>query len=195
MLVATVAQRLFTMGIPVSEKLVRTILVYGGLLLMLRVGGKRTASQMNTFDLVVLLLISNVVQNAIIGPDDSLVGGIIGVAALLIANDLVIRLVRRNNAIDRAFEGSETTLVENGQFVDRELRRLGIRTADLDAALRRSGADHVSEVQEADLYPSGALVVDLDPGARGASREDVQRLERKLDLLAASVERLAQAGS
>ena len=99
------------------------------------------------------------------------------------------------SAMPSIIEGSETTLVENGQFVDRELRRLGIRTADLDAALRRSGDDRVSEVQEADLYPSGALVVDLDPGARGASREDVQRLERKLDLLAASVERLAQAGS
>jgi uncharacterized membrane protein YcaP (DUF421 family) len=194
-LLASVANSLFSMGIPISEKVVRTILVYGGLLLLLRVGGKRTAAQLNAFDLVVLLLVSNVVQNAIIGPDNSLVGGLLGVLVLVAVNDLVIRLVRRNAMIDRAFEGSETKVVEHGEFVDRELRRYGIRVADLDAALRRSGADHVSEVKEAGLYPSGALVVDLDPKAQSASREDVQRLERKLDLLAASVARLSQGGS
>jgi uncharacterized membrane protein YcaP (DUF421 family) len=192
---ATVAQRLFSTGIPISEKVVRTVAVYGALLFLLRLGGKRTAAQLNSFDLVVLLLISNVVQNSIIGPDNSLLGGLIGVAVLVAINDLISRFVRRNDGIDRVMEGTESRLVENGTFMDPELRRLGIRTADLEVALRRQGADHVSQVKEADLHPSGAIVVDLRPEAHGATVEDLDRLERKLDQVKASVERLVQGRS
>jgi uncharacterized membrane protein YcaP (DUF421 family) len=135
----TVAHRLFSMGIPITEKLVRTVVVYGALLFLLRLGGKRTAAQLNSFDLVVLLLVSNVVQNAIIGPDDSLFGGLIGATALVLASDVISRLARRNEAIDRVMEGTETRLVEDGAFLDRQLRRLGIRNADLEVALRRQG--------------------------------------------------------
>jgi len=190
-LLASLAHRLFSLGIPITEKVVRTVVVYGALLFLLRLGGKRTAAQLNTFDLVVLLLVSNVVQNAVIGPDNSLLGGLIGALVLIGANDVVVRMVRRNDAIDRAMEGSETRLVQDGAFRGHELRRLGIRVADLEVALRRQGAEHVLQVQQADLYPSGALVVDLRPGARGASLEDIGRLERKLDDLALSVGRLA----
>lgn len=77
MLLTTVAHRLFSMGIPITEKIVRTVVVYGALLFLLRLGGKRTAAQLNSFDLVVLLLVSNIVQNAVIGSDDSLLGGLI----------------------------------------------------------------------------------------------------------------------
>jgi len=192
-LLASLAHRLFSLGIPITEKVVRTVVVYGALLFLLRLGGKRTAAQLNTFDLVVLLLVSNVVQNAVIGPDNSLLGGLIGALVLIGANDVVVRMVRRNDAIDRAMEGSETRLVQDGAFRGHELRRLGIRVADLEVALRRQGAEHVLQVQQADLYPSGALVVDLRPGARGASLEDIGRLERKLDDLALSVGRLAAA--
>ena len=191
MLLTTVAHRFFSIGIPISEKIVRTLVVYGALLFLLRLGGKRTAAQLNTFDLVVLLLLSNAVQNAIIGPDDSLLGGLIGAVSLVIANDLVVRFVRRNDAIDRAMEGSETTLVRDGAYVDRQLRRLGIRTADLEVALRRQGVERVVEVKQADLYPSGAIVVDLRPEAHSASLQDIDRLERKLDHIMASVDRLA----
>jgi uncharacterized membrane protein YcaP (DUF421 family) len=194
-LLAGITQRFFTIGFPITEKILRVVVVYGALLLLLRLGGKRTAAQFNTFDLVVLLLISNVVQNAIIGPDDSLLGGLIGAATLVIANDLITRFVRRNDAIDHVLEGSGSKLVEGGAFLERELRRLGIRTADLEVALRRQGAEHVSQVKEADLYPSGAMVVELRPEAHGASLSDVHRLERKIDQLAASVDRLAQPGS
>jgi len=194
-LLTTVAQRLFSMEIPITEKIVRTVMIYAALLLLLRLGGKRTAAQLNSFDLVVLLLVSNVVQNAIIGPDNSVFGGLLGAAALVGVNDLISRIARRSAAVDRAMEGTETRLVEDGAFLDRELRRLGIRTADLDVALRRQGAEHVRQVKQADLYPSGAIVVDLRPDARGASLDDIARLERKIDQLTASVDRLARAGS
>ncbi len=195
MLLTTAAQRLFSTGIPITEKIVRTVVVYGALLFLLRLGGKRTAAQLTSFDLVVLLLISNVVQNAIIGPENSLLGGLIGATVLVVVNDLVSRLARRNDLIDRAMEGSEERLVEDGAFLDRQLRRLGIRTADLEVALRRQGAESVAQVKQADLYPSGAIVVELRQEARGASHNDIERLERKLDQLTASVARLAQAGS
>ena len=194
-LLTTVAQRLFSMEIPITEKIVRTVMIYAALLLLLRLGGKRTAAQLNSFDLVVLLLVSNVVQNAIIGPDNSVFGGLLGAAALVGVNDLISRIARRSAAVDRAMEGTEIRLVEDGAFLDRELRRLGIRTADLDVALRRQGAEHVLQVKQADLYPSGAIVVDLRPEARGASLDDIARLERKIDQLTASVDRLARAGS
>jgi uncharacterized membrane protein YcaP (DUF421 family) len=115
--------------------------------------------------------------------------------ALVITNDVISRLARRNDAVDRAMEGTATRLVENGAFIDRQLRRLGIRIADLLVAFRRQGAQDVLQVKRADLYPSGAVVVALRPEARGASMEDIGRIERKLDQLMESVDRLASAGS
>jgi uncharacterized membrane protein YcaP (DUF421 family) len=194
-LLTTVAHRLFSVEVPLGEKIIRTLLVYGVLLLLLRLGGKRTAAQLNTFDLVVLLLLSNVVQNAIIGSDNSLLGGVIGAAVLVGVNDLVSRFARRNGGLDRVLEGTETKLVEDGSYVDRELRSLGIRPNDLEVALRRQGAEHVSEVKKALLYPSGAIVVELRPEARGASEGDIDRLERKLDRLTEAVARLSRSGS
>ncbi|HEY3210755.1 MAG TPA: YetF domain-containing protein [Actinomycetota bacterium] len=80
--------------------------------------------------------------------------------------------------VDRAMEGTETRLVEDGAFLDRELRGLGIRTTDVEVALRRQGAEHMLQVKQADLYRSGAIVVELRPEAHGASLSDIDRLER-----------------
>ena len=189
MLAASFVHNVADIGIPVYEKILRTVVVYVVILLLMRLSGRRTAAQFNSFDLVVLLLLSNVVQNAIIGPDNSLLGGLIGATVLIVLNDGLVRLFRRNDRLDRALEGSETRLVSDGTFVEDELRHLGIRETDLDVALRRQGAEHVVQVERADLDPSGALVVDLDPDARQASVADVQRLERKLDELLASAGR------
>src|SRR2546428_11270714 len=103
----TAMQRLFSTGIPITEKVVRTVVVYGAVLFLLRLGGKRTAGQVNSFDLVVLPLISNVVQNAIVGPENSLVGGVIGATVLVVVDDLVSRRARPNDTIVRAMEGTE----------------------------------------------------------------------------------------
>ena len=187
----SIARSLFHPGIPVVEKVVRTMIVYLAILLLLRLLGKRTAAQMNAFDLVVLLLLSNVVQNAIIGADNSLVGGVVGAIALVLANEGVVRLVRRSKRLDAATEGTEARLVDDGAFVDGELRRLGIRRNDLEVALRRQGAEDVAQVRSAELYPSGALVVDMRMDARDASAGDVDRLERKLDEVLSALARLS----
>jgi uncharacterized membrane protein YcaP (DUF421 family) len=185
----SIVDSLFNAGVPISEKILRTAVIYLFIYLLLRLFGKRTAAQLNSFDLIVLLLLSNVVQNAIIGPDNSLVGGLIGAAALVLVNEGAVRFLRRRRRIDRAVEGSRTRLVENGHFMPVSMRRLGIGQSDLDVALRRQGADNVRQVKTADLYPSGAVLVNLEPGEHGATHTDIQRIERKLDALMTAVTR------
>ena len=117
---------LWTLAIPVADKVIRTVVVYAFVAALLRVAGKRNLAQLNSFDLVVVLLLSNVVQNAIIGPDDSLTGGLIGAVVLVGVNAVVVRLVNRSDAAVRLFEGSDITLVKDGRFLDRALRREGL---------------------------------------------------------------------
>src|SRR5262245_56323456 len=103
--------------LPLLEKIIRAILVYAALVVLLRLFGKRELAQQNPFDLVVLLTLSNTVQNAIIGNDNSLTGGLIGALALLGVNYLVVRFLFRHRRLDQLFEGKPTTLVENGKII------------------------------------------------------------------------------
>jgi uncharacterized membrane protein YcaP (DUF421 family) len=188
----SIVDSLFSAGVPISEKILRTAAVYLFIYLLLRLFGKRTVAQLNSFDLVVLLLLSNVVQNAIIGPDNSLLGGLIGAAALVGVNEIVVRFLRRRERIDRALEGGRTRLVDRGKFTHESMQRLGIRQSDLEVALRRQGAENVRQVRSADLFPSGAVVVDLEPGTHDATFSDVQRIERKLDAVLDAVARFSR---
>ena len=128
---------LWQVQVPLIEKVLRTVLVYGGLVVLLRVAGKRDLAQLNSFDLVVLLLLSNVVQNAVIGSDNSLAGGLLGAAVLVAVNAGVVRLANRYPRLLRLFEGSPTTLIQDGQPAPGALRRLGLRRGDVVAACRR----------------------------------------------------------
>jgi uncharacterized membrane protein YcaP (DUF421 family) len=128
---------LFTIDIPVAEKVLRTVAVYAGLAVLLRVAGKRDLAQLSTFDLVVMLLLSNVVQNAVIGPDNSLVGGLLGAAALVAVNAAWVRVVARSGMLVRLFEGSPTVLVKDGRYQERVLRRAGLRHGDLERSAPR----------------------------------------------------------
>ena len=125
-------------GIPIAEKLIRTVAVYAFLLLGLRLAGKRGLSQLNAFDLVVLLLLSNTVQNAIIGNDNSLIGGIVGGGALLVLNAIVVRGLYHYHKLD-AIEGRPDALMRNGRLLRRHLERELITVAELEAAARRQG--------------------------------------------------------
>src|SRR3954470_10799761 len=108
---------IFALGAPVAEKILRPLLIYTFLVVALRVFGKRELAQLNPFDLVVLLSLSNTVQNAIIGNDNSLSGGIIGALSLLAMNYLVVRFLFRHRRLDQVLEGKPTTLVEEGKIV------------------------------------------------------------------------------
>lgn len=180
-----IAHHLFVLGEPVAEKVIRTVAVYVGLLLLLRLAGKRDLAELNTFDLVVLLLLSNVVQNAVIGDDNSLAGGLLGASVLVAGNALLVRAVRRSEAGIRLFEGAPTVLVRHGQFDEKAMHRLGLRHADVMAALLRQNATSMDDVDWAVLEPGGTIVVRLEDEASAATRADVARLEAKLDQLLA----------
>ncbi len=167
----------------IAEKVLRTVVVYFAIVVLLRIFGKRELAQLNSFDLVVLLLLSNVVQNAIIGPDNSLWGGLLGAATLLFLNMVVVSLVKRWPRIDQLFEGNKNTIVTDGHYDDHELARLGLRHGDVETAIRRQGASSVAEVKRAQIYPGGAIVVELnhrrrerDPGGHRPARAKIDRL-------------------
>ncbi|MBV9950903.1 MAG: DUF421 domain-containing protein [Acidimicrobiia bacterium] len=186
LLAITIQSNLTTMGIPLAEKVIRTVAVYAGLIVLLRVGGKRDLAQLNSFDLVVLLLLSNVVQNAIIGNDNSLTGGLIGAVVLIAANGVVNRASRRNEVAVKVFEGTETELVSDGELHHDAIRHLGLREADVRVALLRQGASNVDEVSRAVIEPGGSIVVTLRPGSENATKDDLAVLEAKLDRLLAA---------
>jgi uncharacterized membrane protein YcaP (DUF421 family) len=183
--VATISNDLFQLGIPVLEKVIRTVCVYGGLVILLRLGGKRDLAQLNSFDFVVLFLLSNIVQNAVIGNDSSLAGGLLGAATLVGVNSVVVRVLRRSPRGVRLFEGSPTVLVENGHLDMDALKREGLLASDVMTSLRRQGADDMDDVKQAVLAPGGNIVVELTPEGERARRSDVDRLEAKLDRLLA----------
>src|SRR5881409_3413989 len=107
---------MFHLGVPVAEKVLRPVVVYAFLVVGLRLAGKRELAQLNPFDLVVLLSLSNTVQNAIIGVDDSITGGLIGAATLLLVNYLVVRFLFRHKRLDQVIEGKPTVLIKHGRL-------------------------------------------------------------------------------
>jgi uncharacterized membrane protein YcaP (DUF421 family) len=179
--IGSINQQLFTMGEPVLSKIIRTIVVYLVLVLLLRVGGKRDLAQLNSGDLVVLLLLSNVVQNAVIGNDNSVWGGVIGAATLIAVNAFFDRVLNRRPEVARIFEGAPTEIVHEGKIDEKAIRRLGLRDSEVTAALRRQGADMVDQVKSATLDPGGAISVDLFPTDMAATKGDLDRVEQKLN--------------
>ena len=174
------------MQVSAPDKIVRTVVVYLALAIVLRLVGKRDLAQLNAFDLVVMLLLSNVVQNAIIGPDNSLLGGLIGAVVLIGFNAVIVRVIRRSDRAAHLLEGTPTVLARDGKWDDEALRREGLRRADVDAALRRQNANDVSEIQLISIEPGGAIVATLKPEEESATAGDIARLEAKLDALLAA---------
>jgi uncharacterized membrane protein YcaP (DUF421 family) len=175
------------MGIPLGEKLLRTLAVYVFLLVGLRLAGKRELTQLNPFDLVVLLLLSNTVQNAIIGNDNSLVGGVAGATALLVINWIVVRYLYTHPTVNRWLEGDADVLIQDGQLQEHRLKRELITSAELEAAARRQGIEGLHRVDCCRLEVGGVLTfvakVPTDDETRHAE------LLRRLDALASAQER------
>jgi uncharacterized membrane protein YcaP (DUF421 family) len=178
---------LMHLQISLPDKIVRTVAVYLLLAVILRLVGKRDLAQLNAFDLVVMLLLSNVVQNAVIGPDNSLLGGAIGAVVLIAVNAAVVRLVRRSDRLARVMEGTATVLARDGRWDEQALRAEGLRQADVDAALRRQNANSVTEVERVTIEPGGAIVATLNAEDESATAGDVARLEAKLDAILAAI--------
>jgi uncharacterized membrane protein YcaP (DUF421 family) len=138
---------------------IRTLLVYLLILIGLRLSGKREIGQMTVFDLVVLLLISNAVQNAMVGPDTSLTGGVLAAVVLLVLNAFVARMRLKWPRLRRLVEGTPTLLVLHGEVISEHLRREGLDEDTLMAALREHGIAEVSGVDMAVLEIDGSISV------------------------------------
>jgi len=181
---------IFVLGAPVAEKILRPIVVYFFLVLVLRVFGKRELAQLNPFDLVVLLSLSNTVQNAIIGNDNSLTGGLLGAFALLVVNYLVVRFLFRHRRLDQLFEGKPTTLIENGKIRKDALASELLTHSELMTVLHRQGFDTLAEVERCVLEPGGTFHIQRKmPQQETIEHQEVMRtlleLRRQMDVLVA----------
>jgi uncharacterized membrane protein YcaP (DUF421 family) len=173
---------MFFLALPIAEKILRPIVVYAFLVVSLRLSGKRELVQLNPFDLVVLLTLSNTVQNAIIGDDNSVTGGVIGATSLLVVNYLVVRFLYKHRKLDQIFEGRADVLVEDGKVKMRNLKRELITMSQLEAAARKQGFDSLSDVQQCVLEAGGTITfVGKKPGS-----DETRHLEllKRLDKLA-----------
>lgn len=179
---------MFVVGLPVLEKILRPVIVYMFLVIGLRLSGKRELAQLNPFDLIVLLTLSNTVQNAIIGDDNSVTGGIIGAASLLAINYLVVRFLYGHRKLEQIVEGRADVLVENGRVYRERLKKELITLEELEAAARKQGFESLADVRECILEPGGTLsFIAKKPGT-----EDIrhQELLRRFDSLMEEVTRL-----
>ena len=147
------------LGIPAWEVVTRTALVYLAVFVGLRVMGKRELGQMTVFDLVVILLIANAVQNAMVGPDVSVTGGILAAFVLLLLNRVVAMLRFHKTAWGRLVEGTPTVLVQDGRILEANLRREGVERDDLEMAMREHGVDSPDAVKLAVLETDGTVSV------------------------------------
>ena len=156
---ANLWQRMFelTPDVSVLEKMLRPVMIYVFLLVGLRLAGKRELAQLNAFDLIVLLTLSNTVQNANIGNDNSVSGGIIGATTLLAVNYLIVRLAHRSKRLDRLIEGRADILIRDGKIVKDHLERELISHAQLAAAARKQGISSLHEVEKCILESTGTI--------------------------------------
>ncbi len=167
---------MFVLALPWLEKILRPILVYAALVVGLRLAGKRELAQLNPFDLVVLLTLSNTVQNAIIGDDNTVTGGLIGAATLLALNFFVVRFIYKNQTIETLVEGREDTLIEKGVLQTKVLEREVITREELEIAAHRQGFASLDEVERAVLEPGGGIAF--------FRKEPEPEVQRHLELLA-----------
>ena len=182
---------MFVLTLPIAEKMIRPVIVYVFLIVGLRLAGKREMAQLNPFDLVVLLTLSNTVQNAIIGEDNSVTGGILGAATLLAVNYLVIRFLYNHEKLERLVEGDPDVLIENGVVLMDRLKDELITPSELEAAAHKQGFSSLDEIDRAILDPGGTISF----FAHKPSPDDTRHLEllARLDAMAAQLAALKAA--
>ena len=151
---------MFQLPLPVVEKLLRPVVVYLALVALLRIFGKRELAQLNPFDLVVLLSLSNAVQNAIIGDDNSVTGGVIGACALLAINWLVVHAAFRSRRLDFLLEGRACVLIRDGQVDWKAARRESMTREELLAVIHRQGFDGFQHIRKCELEPNGTFYIE-----------------------------------
>ena len=194
MMDVTIWRDMFHLGLPLLEKVLRPVVVYVFLVLGLRLAGKRELAQLNPFDLVVLLTLSNTVQNAIIGDDNSVTGGVLGAATLLVVNYLVVRFLFGHERLERLIEGDADVLIEGGRIRADRLQAELISLPELESAAHKQGIASLDDVDRAVLEPGGTIsFVARRPTPELVRHEEVlarlDELGRRLATLQAAVSR------
>ena len=183
---------MFQMQLPWLEKVLRPIIVYLCLIVFLRVFGKRELAQLNPFDLVVLLSLSNTVQNAIIGNDNSVSGGILGAFALLAVNWLLSRFLYKHQRLTEVVEGSSTTLIKDGVVNEESLKSETMTHVELISVLNRNGFNDPADVRLCVLEPNGTFYVEgVSPSSMDKQSDallvEVKKLSVELQALRAEL--------
>lgn len=173
-------QDVWTLQVPIAEKVVRTVLVYALIVVLFRLAGKRGLASLNTFDFVVMFLLSNVVQNAIIGQDNSITGAAVGAATLVAVNAAVNRWLASDSRAERVLEGTATPVITDGVLLSGALRRLGLRSSEIQQAVRLQNGDDIEDVAQGSLEPDGRLLISLKQEQQNATRGDVEALTARL---------------
>lgn len=176
-----IVESMFHLELPVVEKILRPVIVYLCLIVFVRVFGKRELAQLNPFDLVVLLCLSNTVQNAIIGEDNSVSGGVIGVLSLLTVNWMLTRMLFRLPKLNKALEGDPTVLIRHGQVDWDAMKKEALTELELKTVLHKQGLGDYSEVEKCVLEPSGNFYLEeRDPLRADSSRAAILKELRVL---------------
>ena len=177
-------ESMFHMQLPLLEKILRPVIVYLCLIVFLRVFGKRELAQLNPFDLVVLLCLSNTVQNSIIGNDNSVSGGIVGVLSLLTINWLLTRVLYRSPKLSKVLEGEKTVLIQHGVVDWEAAKKEALSELELRSVLHKQGFDRYEEVEKCVLEPNGSFYME---GVKSMS-DDAQRAELMREIKSLAVE-------
>jgi uncharacterized membrane protein YcaP (DUF421 family) len=179
---------MFHLSLPVMEKIVRPWIVYLFLIVFLRLFGKRELAQLNPFDLVVLLSLSNTVQNAIIGDDNSVTGGVIGAFSLLAINWVLMRLLFKMPKLNQALEGTKTVLIRHGMVDRKALAKETLTEEELRSVLHKNGLNDFSEAEMCVLEPNGTFYVEaIKPSADEAH---FAALQQTIELLRAEMKEM-----
>ena len=183
---------MFQLPLPILEKLLRPVIVYLVLVVLLRLFGKRELAQLNPFDLVVLLSLSNTVQNAIIGDDNSVTGGVIGAFGLLAINWLVVRALYSSPRMTRIVEGRSTVVIRDGKIDNQALKRESLTREELMEVIHRQGFERLGQIRRCELEPNGSFYIEaMDPSP--SDKQHTELLER-LEALTREVAALRSRG-
>lgn len=182
---------MFVVQVPIVEKILRTVLVYATILILFRLTGKRDLATLNMFDFTVLFLLSNVIQNAIIGNDTSFLGGAIGAVTLVAVNAALNRWRAVSDRVARVLDGTATLLVKDGACIPQALRHLSLRPSELEQAIRMQNGDDISEIATGQMQPGGHLILSLKPEEQSATKGDIAALGKRLKAIETALAALA----
>ena len=183
-LLQTLSHDMFHVQLPLVEKILRPVIVYLFLIVFLRIFGKRELAQLNPFDLVVLLSLSNTVQNAMIGDDNSVTGGVVGALSLLAINWVLMWLLYRAPKMTAVLEGQPSTLIRNGVVDEAELKKESLTHEELISVLNKNGFNDPEDVETCVLEPNGTFFV----VGKKPSSDDVERSQMVTALAELSAE-------